>query len=319
MPRLGAYDRLGIAAILKAQDQLITRRQARAYGMSAGTVRYKLRAGGPWQVVLPGVYLAQTGYLRRTQRDVAAFLFAECAIAVTGVVAAERHGIPCKPGELVDVLVPRGCEHTDAGFVRLHRTAVIPKTYTAGVVTYAAPARAVADAVRQLEDMSEVRALVAAAVQPGVIGLGQLVAELEAGPKRGSARLREALAEVADGVRSSAEGDLRTLIRKADLPEPMFNPKLYVGEEFLASPDAWWRKLAVAAEVDSRQWHFSPDDWERTLARHARMTAQGILVLHFPPAKVRDQPWLVVREIRSALAASRGPLPHIKTVAVSTR
>jgi very-short-patch-repair endonuclease len=128
------------------------------------------------------------------------------------------------------------------------------------------------------------------------------------------------LAEVADGVRSSAEGDLRTLIRKSDLPEPIFNPKLYVGDDFLASPDAWWRKLAVAAEVDSRQWHFSPGDWERTLARHARMTAQGILVLHFPPAKVRDQPWLVVREIRSALAASRGPLPHIKTVpVVSTR
>ena len=75
----------------------------------------------------------------------------------------------------------------------------------------------------------------------------------------------------------------------------------------------------MAAEVDSRQWHLSPGDWERTLARHARMTAQGILVLHFPPAKVRDQPGLVVREIRSALAASRGPLPHIKTVPVSTR
>jgi hypothetical protein len=319
MPRLSPYNRVGVAATLKAQDQLITRRQARAYGMSASTLRYKVRVGGPWQVVLPGVYLAQTGYLRRTQRDVAAFLLAGCAIAVTGVVAADRHGIPCKPGELVDVLVPRGCRHTDAGFVRLHRTAVIPKTYTAGFVTYAAPARAVADAVRQLEDMSEVRALVAAGVQRGKIGLPELAAELAAGPKRGSARLRAVLAEVADGVRSSAEGDLRTLIKRAELPVPMFNPKLYVGAEFLASPDAWWRELAVAAEVDSKQWHFSPEDWERTLARHARMTAQGILVLHFPPAKVRDQPWLVVREIRSALASSRGPLQHIRTVPVSTR
>ena len=98
----------------------------------------------------------------------------------------------------------------------------------------------------------------------------------------------------------------------------MFNPKLYVGEEFLASPDV------VAAPGRGgrgrlQAWHFSPGDWERTLARPARMTGQGILVLRFPPAKVRDQPWLVVREIRSALAAARGPLSHIRTVPVSTR
>ena len=70
----------------------------------------------------------------------------------------------------------------------------------------------------------------------------------------------------------------------------------------------------MAAEVDSRAWHFSPADWEQTMARHARMTAQGILVLHFPPGKIRTEPRLVATEIRSALASSRGPLAHITTV-----
>ena len=116
-----------------------------------------------------------------------------------------------------------------------------------------------------------------------------------------------------------AEGDLRTLIRRAGLPGPLFNARLYVGPEFLASPDAWWPGHGVAAEVDSREWHFSPAGWERTLARGARMTAQGMLVLSFPPSKIRKEPGLVVQEIRSALAASRGPLPHIRTVPASKR
>ncbi len=108
---------------------------------------------------------------------------------------------------------------------------------------------------------------------------------------RGAVRLGfgEPLAEVADGVRSNAEGDLRALMKRASLPAPMFNANLYVGDEFLASPDAWWRELGVAAEVDSKEWHLSPEDWEQTLARHARMTAQGILVLHFPPSKIRTR------------------------------
>ena len=63
-----------------------------------------------------------------------------------------------------------------------------------------------------------------------------------------------------------------------------FQCQAFVGGEFLAVADAWWQEACVAAEVDSRQWHLSPDDWEKTLARHTRMTSLGILVLHFPPA-----------------------------------
>jgi len=99
----------------------------------------------------------------------------------------------------------------------------------------------------------------------------------------------------------------------------MFNPQLFVGDEFLASPDVWWKELAVAAEVDSKEWHLSPEDWEKTLARHARMTAQGILVLHFPPSRIRAESWRVISEIRSALQSARGPLAHIRTVPADNR
>ena len=147
----------------------------------------------------------------------------------------------------------------------------------------------------------------------------ELKAELAHLQGRDAAIMRSVLAEVAAGIRSAPEGDLRDVIVNYGLPRPMYNPRLYLHGTFLASPDAWWRELGVAAEVDSKAWHFSPDSWNKTLARHARMTAQGILVLHFPPGKVSAEPRLVASEIRSALASSRGPLAHIRTVPASNR
>jgi hypothetical protein len=317
MPKLATYDRPALARVLAAQDLVIGRNQALACGMSAEAVRYKLRPGGPWQVVLPGVYLTHGGRLNTSERVAAAFVYAGSAVAITGVVALARHGIPCALGEFVDVLVPLECRRTDLSFVRLHRTSIVPSVYSDGVIPYAAPARAIADAVRQLADLADVRALVAAGVQRGKVSIGQLEDELRAGPPQGSARLRQALAEVAAGARSVAEGDLRILIRKNQLPEPLLNPQLFVGSEFLASPDAFWPEAGVAAEVDSREWHLSPADWERTLARHARMTAHGILVLHYPPKRIRTEPAIVAREIRSALESARGPLPRIRVVPVA--
>jgi hypothetical protein len=173
----------------------------------------------------------------------------------------------------------------------------------------------VADAARWLTDLGEVRAVVAGAVQRGLCPVERLVEELEQGPRQGSALLRRALAEVADGVRSAAEARLHALIKRAGLPMPMFNPRLFAGPAFLAVPDCWWPDAGVAAEVDSRAWHLSPREWERTLARQARMAAAGIIVLHFPPNRIYSEPKEVIAEIRSALAAGRGRLlPQVRTL-----
>lgn len=117
---------------------------------------------------------------------------------------------------------------------------------------------------------------------------------------------------MAEGVRSTAEADLVRLIRRHRLPMPMLNPRLFIGGEFLAMPDAWWPQAGVAVEVDSREWHLSPAEWEQTMARHARMSAHGIIVLHYPPSRIRAAGREVAAEIRSALDAARGrPLQPI--------
>ena len=315
MPRIAEFDDQALSRVLDRQHAIIGRRQAIACGLTAKAVRHRIRPGGPWQVVLPGVYLAGRGTLTDRQRASAAWEHARRAIAITGPTALAWHRIPADTSECVDVLVPHECRRADVGFVRLHRTTVPPQVfYSDGKLSYADPARAIADTARAMTALSDVRAVVAAGVQRGKVELWHLDAELENGPVRGSALLRRALAEVSDGARSAAEADLLTLIRQSNLPEPLYNPRLFVGKDFLASPDVWWPEFGVAVEVDSRAWHLSPADWERTLARHTRMTAEGILVLHFPPGRLRTDKRKVIDEIRSAHARSRGPLPNVRTL-----
>lgn len=315
MPYVSQFDRDRLEDILARQNGIVARRQALACALTVQAIRHRIRADGPWQTVLPGVYRRGRGSLDPGQRAIAAFLYAHDAIAVTGPAALAFHRVSRDPGDLVDVLVPVSNRRRDAEFARLRRTTIEPRAiFQDGAVAYVPLDRAITDTARMLTDIVAVRAVVAGAVQRRQVQLWQLTRELEAGPTRGSALLRRALAEVSDGVRSTAESDLLHLIRRAKLPEPLYNPRLYVGHEFLAAPDAWWPQFGVAVEVDSKAWHLSPADWERTLERHARMTAQGILVLHFPPGRLRKDRRAVVNETRSALDRSRGPLPHIRTV-----
>ena len=314
MPRTAQFDRQTLAALTAKQHGVIARAQALDCGMTDRALRHRGRAEGPWQVVLPGVYLTHNGTPDDEQRELAALLFAGAQSVLTGPAALRRHGLSAYRRDTVDVLVPWAMRRVDAGFARLHRTARLPETVcTSGAARFVLPARAVADTARGMTKLSDVRAVVAEAVQRGRCRVALLAEELDAGPVPGSALFRRALAEVADGIRSAAEGDLRDLIVWARLPMPMFNPRLIVAGQFLAKPDCWWPESGVAAEADSRAWHLSPRDWEYTQARHARMSAHGIIVLHFPPSRIRGNRREVADTIRKALAAGRGrSLPEIR-------
>ena len=307
MPRLMVIDDAALTALLEKQHGLLTREQARSRGLSSRAIDYRLRQAGPWQVLLPGVYQTWTGPAGPAHRQMAALLYAGPGSLITGSFALFGYGVRVPHTELVDVLVPAGRQRVSRAFVRLHRTTRMPaQAYTSGAIRYAPPARAVTDAARGMGTIAEVRAVVADSVQRGKCPLEMLVIEAGAGQMRGSALLRQVLAEVTGGVRSVVEAEFRDLIIEAGLPLPMFNPRLFAGRRFIAQPDCWWPDAGVAAEVDSREWHLSPQDWERTLARHAQMSAHGILVLHFTPRQIRAQRAQVAANLRAALESTRG-------------
>lgn len=312
MPRTSSLS--GLSELLEKQDSVVSRGQLLSFGMTDNAMQYRLRRGGPWQTLLPGVYLGASGVPSLSQKEMAALLYAGPGSVVTGPMALMHHSI--RSGsvveDVIDVLVPAGRQRLSTGFARLHRTARMPaQVLFSGPVRLALVPRAVADTVRQHTDLRNVRAVIADAVQLGRCTVRQLAEELGNGPIRGSAMFRSVLGEVADGIRSTAEGDLRDLILTARLPMPLFNASLYDGDVFLGKPDAWWKDAGVAGEVDSRAWHLSPEDWDRTRRRHAVMSAAGIIVLHFSPREIRREPALVAQRLRDALTRglTRPPLP----------
>jgi hypothetical protein len=307
----------GLGELLDRQFSVVSRGQLLGLGMKDNAMQYRVRAGGPWQTLLPGVYLGVTGAPSLRQKEMAALLYAGPGSLVTGPMALMQYGLRSPVTlEAIDVLVPAGRRRGSIGFVRLHRTVRMPERIaSSGPVRLVLVARAVTDTARMLADLRDVRAVVADAVQQGRCTVFDLAGELRDGPIRGSAMLRSVLGEVAEGVRSTAEGDLRDLIRAALLPMPLFNASLYVGDTFLARPDAWWPEAGIAVEVDSYEWHLSPVDADRTRKRHDLMGAAGVISLHFSPSQIRHEPAEVVRLIKAALdsAHARPPLP-IRTI-----
>ena len=310
-------DQDALNRILGEQLDLITRRQALSAGLTGHALTHRLRSGGPWRRLLPGVYLAATGTPTPLQQEMAALLYAGKNSLVTGPAALRCHYIGTNVPDLIDVLVPAARQRQDTEFVRLHRTTRMPeRTWERGPIRYVPAARAVADTARGLTSLREVRAVVADAVQRRACQVRELAAELSEGPNAGSALFRAALADVADGIRSVAEADLKDLLVKARIPMPLFNPALYGRDgTFIARPDAWWPELGIAIEVDSREWHLSPEDHARTLARGRRMGKYQIVVLRFTPNQIRSDPASVIKDIRDALAGATGRPPlNLRTV-----
>ena len=306
MPKKACFDDQLLADLLRRQHRVIARDQALDCGLTEMALQHRIRTGGPWQRLLPGVYLVSSGTASADQRDMAALLHAGPHSVLTGLAALRRHGFRVPAANPISVVVPVKVRRQSSGFVRVQRSTRMPQEVcVAGEVRYALAPRAVADAARSLRSGRDVRALVAQAIQQQRCSIAMLDTELNEGPVVGSALLRAALEEVRGGVRSAPEGDLRRLIQRGKIPMPVFNARLYQGAELIAVADAWWEEAGVAAEVDSKEYHYSAEDWQGTMRRHDRLVARGVLLLHFTPRQIRVSPEEVVAQIRAALEAGR--------------
>ena len=211
----------GLRELLDEQLAVASRGQLLALGMNDRAMQYRLRPDGPWQALLPGIYLAVTGTPTFEQKEMAALLYAGPESLITGRAALWHHGIGSgwPPPDVIDVLLPAERQRVDVNFVRLHRTSRLPSPATAlapggaaatgtaaAAAAGASPAsplrlapapRAVADAAWQLTSLDDVRAVVADALGSGRCTLDELTTELNEGPIRGSALFRSALADLA--------------------------------------------------------------------------------------------------------------------------
>lgn len=293
------------AALRDRQHGVLSLGQLRACGVTEPVLRDRL-ARGIWQRVLPRVYVTDRRPLTRDQRSTAALLYAAPNGALDGLSALASCGVGYLPPDdgRVRVVVPAYRHLASRDFVVVRRTT---GRVARGVV--ALPQAVVAAGI-ELDDVRAVRAIVAEVVQRRLASLDELEVALAAAPRRGSAHLRRALADVGAGVRSAPEAEFRDLVGTSRLiPEPRWNPALLLPDGSQVSPDAYWEEAALVHEVDSRQHHGYAEPRERTMRRHSRMTAAGLTVLHTSPRRLRVEPDAVLAEVDAAyrLGRVRGP------------
>ncbi|MHA6617587.1 hypothetical protein [Pseudonocardia sp. DLS-67] len=284
-----------------------------ALGLTRSTIAHRCRSGGPWRRLAPGIVKLDNGPVTRVDRRKAALLHAGCGAVLTGLDALELHGMLRMPSPSgpVHMLIPGERRRGGSGLALVERTNRLPVAVP-GRWPLAPIARAALDAARRLTARDEVRGLLAEVVQRGRCSPAELNAELADGSGRGARLPREVLLEISDGVRSVAEADAREIAQRSGLPAPIWNAKLHDRHgRFIAMPDAWFDAVGMAWEIDSREFHLSPADYERTLERRSAMMAEGIIVLHTLPKKLRHREDAVNELRRVYASAARRPRPGV--------
>jgi hypothetical protein len=304
---------LGVAAV----------RELVALGHSERTVYRRCLEGGPWQRVLPGIVMLFTGQPTADQLVHAALLLAGPDAMATGIEGCRRHGLRRGPlrradnrsGRLeVHLLVPRSRQVRSVEYVHVERTQRLPNPIVRGGVPLAPLVRSCTDAARRLRSAAEITELFSEPVQRNLCTVNMLWEELHAGSRRGRALPRAVLADVADGVRSAAERAAKQLWPSTGLPAPWWNASVWDADgELLGIGDCWIDEVALLWEIESSEWHLSPEAHEYTVRRAARFTAAGVVYVASKPKMVVNDQATVRATLRAAYTqACRRPRPSLR-------
>jgi hypothetical protein len=282
-------------------------------GITSTTSYRRCLPGGPWRWLLPGVVLMQTGPPTRDQLVHGALVHAGPTAMITGVEACQRYSLRVPEDRHIHVLVSHDRRLQSNSYLKVERTRRLPIPWFQGDVPMAPKARAVIDACRRMRTPDSITQLLIDAIQIGGCTPAQLSFELESSSRRGTAIPRRILAEVAE-LRSVAEKDALALAKRAKLPAAMWNKQVFgPDDQYLGRPDGWWDDVALAWEVDSKSFHYRSEDYARTLARNARYTAAGIVLLQTLPARLRTEPDEVIAELQASYAAAASrPRPPVR-------
>jgi hypothetical protein len=295
----------------------IRRAELSELGVSSGTVAARTRSG-MWEQGLRGQIRLVPGAQTEEERLDSALRLAGDGAVLSGVVACRRYGLTKLPADTaVHVLVPHDRRRSDDGDVVLERTRRPPPAVVRGGFPCAPLERAVLDAARRMRRLDPVRALVAEAVQRGFTTGPRLSAELAIGSQRGSRLPRIALAEIHDGVRSAAEAWAREialgLATDEGFPRIEWNRAIHLETgERLFDPDGWIDEVAAAWEIESVEYHLSPEDQERSYRRRALMNHHDVVLVEHRPSRLRTAKDEVKADLRAAHErARRRPRPPL--------
>ncbi|BBC36341.1 uncharacterized protein SGFS_076350 [Streptomyces graminofaciens] len=326
--------------------RVVTAAQLRAEGVGAAEANEQCRPGGPWQQILPGVFLVHPGPPTSEERLHAVLSYAARSAAsrrpaagvpaqpgagdprpaprytdavITGLAALTLHGFSSAPPlpslETIDVLVPRLRRLRSTGCARIVRTSSMPTpSYVTGLPVAPVP-RALADAVAELSDANAVRRLLTEAVRGGHTEPSAVVRELTQARLLNRPHVIDAVDSLVAEGRAIAEDQLYRMVREFGLPDPVWNVDLRLpGGPDLGGVDAYWPEQAVAVELDTRAPRQDEDAmWSEYARKRETLERLGITVVHITPKKLRDSLEQQATVVRTALMAScdRDPAAYV--------
>jgi hypothetical protein len=298
------------------------------------------RAGGPWQQILPGVFLLHPGPPTSEERLHAVLMYAARESApgvpaqpgpddphrplypeamITGLAALSLHGFTSAPPllslEKIDVLVPRLRRLRSTACVRIVRTPALPTPQQVTGVPIAPVPRALADAVSELADAGAVRRLLTEAVRGGHCEPASVVRALNQAKLLSRPHVVDAVDSLLAEGRAIAEDRLYRMVHEYGLPDPVWNVDLRLpGGPHLGGLDAYWPEQAVAVELDTRAPRQDEDAlWSEYARKREHLERLGITVVHITPKKLRDSMEQQAAVVRTALMASgdRDPAAYV--------
>ena len=329
--------------------RVLTTRDLREHGVSGAVANERCRPGGPWQLMLPGVYLLHAGPPTSDERLHAVLLYAggggtaippqaapavgtapgappdRCPpaapgeVMITGLAALTLHGFAGGPSlrtlDRIDVLVPRARRLRSTGCVHIVRGHELPCPEEITGLPVAPVPRALADVVAQLTDAGTVRRLLVESVRAGHCEAAAVVRELTQNRLTGRPHVADAVESLLAEGRAQAEGRLYEMVLRHRLPEPCWNVGLRLpGGPHLGGVDAYWPDHSVALELDTR----APGEgleavWPEYARKREALERLGITVVHLTPRRLRESLEQQAAIVRTALmtAAERDPAEYV--------
>ncbi|MFD3518583.1 hypothetical protein [Streptomyces sp. NPDC058657] len=320
------------------ERRVLTTAQLRELGVSAAKAASQCRTGGPWQQLLPGVFVLHQGPPTSEERLHAVLRYAgradrhgeESEAVLTGLAALALYRFTSAPPltalEQIDVMVPRTRRLRSTGCARIVRAHSLPGTQVITGLPVAPVARALADAVAHLTDGEAVRRILAEAVRGGHCEPSALVRELHFARLLARPHVSDAVDSVMAEGRAAGEERLYEMVRRFGLPDPVWNVDLRLpGGPHLGGVDAFWPDQSVAVELDTRtprqgmagpgqaERGREPGEWAQYARRREHLERLGITVVHLTPRKLREAMDQQAAVVRTALMASadRDPAAYV--------
>lgn len=292
-----------IAALAAGRFGVFSRAEALARGVTSNELQHRLSAGR-LSALHRGVYRVNGSHDSWHQRLMAGVLALRSSGVVSHRSAARLEGLPGGREDLLEFTVPTSMNRRRKHFT-LHTGPLLDADVTViepFSVTH--PARTLLD-LAAVCDVDLVEEALDEALARRIVTPARLQWELDQLGTRGrpGIEIMRTLMNARNrhGSESRLETRLLRIIRRASLPLPVQQYRIWSDRHVIARADLAYPRERIAIEADGRGIHTRPRTWQRDIEKMNALARIGWRFLRFTWADVQHRPHEVVETIRDLL------------------